>query len=217
MQQDAKFLRVGRELHANDLEGISVCKLNAEERELVNRMLRALKLHKFYQRMKKGCQYEKTKIKYINGVKVKGKLDVLKPGEYVMDLKTTVCESYEDFIYKANQYGYFRQAWIYQMLSGCTEVYFVAVQKQEPYKVMILRAMDYPLLMQQAKNEVAFLLWYFKQYGFPYEAVNGKKHESKKLRTNKRKHNTTRNHHSAKRSKNYFTFAQWQKAHGKKR
>lgn len=217
MNQDARFLRIGSELHARDLEDKSVHRLKGEDKQMVIRMLRALNKHKWYQRMKKNTLREKKIIKTIQGVKVRGHIDVLMPGEYVIDLKTTVCESYEEFIYKANEYGYFRQLYIYQLLTGVTDVYIVAVMKQEPFKVMVLRAMDYPLLMEQAKNEVAFLLWYFRTYGFPYEATKKIKHESKKQRTNINKVNTTRNRSHKKGTKNYFTFTQWKKVYGKKR
>lgn len=217
MDQDARFLRIGSELHARDLENKSVHRLKGADKQLVIDMLRALNKHKWYQRMKKDTRRERTVIKIILGVKVKGKIDVWMPGEYVIDLKTTVCESYEEFIYKANEYGYFRQLYIYQLLTGVKDVYIVAVMKQEPFKVMVLRALDYPLLMEQAKNETTFLLWYFNTYGFPYEVSKLNKHESKKQRTNNNKVNTTRNRSNAKGSKNYFTFAQWQKVYGKKR
>lgn len=216
MNQDARFLRIGSELHARDLEDKSVHKLHGEDKELVIRMLRALKVHKWYQRMKKGTLREKKIIKVINGVKVKGHIDILMPDEYVIDLKTTVCESYEEFIYKANEYGYFRQLYIYQLLTGVKDVYIVAVMKQEPFKVMVLRALDYPLLMDQAKNEVTFLLWYFQTYGFPYE-VNKVKHESKKHRARVVTRHTTRSTSNKKGAKNYFTFTQWKKIYGKKR
>lgn len=217
MKQDAKFLHIGTELHARDLEDKSVHRLKGEDKQVVIDMLRALNKHKWYQRMKKDTLREKKIIKIIQGVKIKGHIDILRPGEYVIDLKTTVCESYEEFIYKANEYGYFRQLYIYQCLTGVSDVYIVAVMKQKPFKVMVLRALDYPLLMDQAKNEVEFLLWYFNTYGFPYEVSKSTNHESKKQRSNHHKNNTTRNRGHKKGSKNYFTFTQWQKIYGKKR
>src|SRR5688572_7013361 len=77
MPQDSKFLRIGSELHARDLENKSVHKLHGEDKKLVIRMLRALKVHKWYQRMKKGTLREKKIVKNIEGVKVKGHIDVL--------------------------------------------------------------------------------------------------------------------------------------------
>ena len=213
---DEAFLRVGLELHANELENKSVAKLSPDERKMVDGMLAALARHKWYQRMKEDTKKEKELIRKINGVKVSGWIDILKKEEYVIDLKSTTCPTYDDFLQKAIGYGYFRQGIIYSLLAGVKDVYFVAIQKQTPHKVFVLNINDYPLLIAEARQEVKFLLYYFNKYGFPYIQTN-KKNEGNKLTKDNNQRNSTRNNSRAKRKQNYFTFKEWKKDYNKKR
>lgn len=207
---DEKFLQLGLEFHARELENKSVVKLPASDQKTVNGMLAALKKHKWYQRMKVDTKKEKELIKKIDGVKVSGWIDILKRTQYVIDLKSTTCETYDDFLQKAVSYGYFRQGIIYALLANVEDVYFVGVQKQSPHKVFVLNIRDYPLLVAEARQEVKFLLYYFKEYGFPYIQTN-KKNEVQTRSTNNNKRNSTRNFSRKKRQQNYFTFKEWKK------
>lgn len=163
-----KYLLFGRELHSRDLERKSAgIKLESDEEKRMQAMLRKLDEHKFYQQLKRGSLFEHKKFGKLFTVQVKTILDVYKKGKHIADLKTTTCDNEEHFIRKAVEYDYFRQGWIYEKVGGVKDVFFVGIQKWEPYNVYILHTSDFKELRREAALETEFLIYYFKTYGFP--------------------------------------------------
>lgn len=85
------------------------------------------------------------------------------------DLKTTSCRSYEDFVEKAKEYGYFRQGHTYMVGAKLKKFYFIGIQKAPPYHIFILDVAGWPEELEYAAAELKFLLYFYKNYGKPIE------------------------------------------------
>jgi len=111
------------------------------------------------------CQLEIDVEAKVFGVDVRGRLDIFnKKKKIIGDLKTTSCTSYKQFFYSAVKYDYFRQAYLYQKMTGVSNFYFIAVSKYPPYNVFTLNVADHPRQMYAAIQETKFLLYYYKKY-----------------------------------------------------
>ena len=80
------------------------------------------------------------------------------------DIKTTSATTERDFLKSARKYGYFRQAYVYQKITGYEEFVFFVVSKKPPYEVFILDVLGYPEDMAYAQEETKFLLELYKKY-----------------------------------------------------
>ena len=69
------------------------------------------------------------------GLALKSKLDIVHKARLVVDIKSTSCRSFADFMASCNRYDYDRQAAFYLDAIGGTRFAFVAVQKVKPYNV----------------------------------------------------------------------------------
>lgn len=91
-----------------------------------------------------------------------------------IDLKTTSCETEEDFITKAITLGYPRQGVVYTELGDLDEFYFIGVSKknmgsvQKPYYPhWVLDLNNYSNEKKIATAEAHFLLTFYRDYGMP--------------------------------------------------
>lgn len=95
----------------------------------------------------------------------------------IIDLKTTSCETYEQFEKKAIQLAYPRQGEIYLQIDGEAEhFYILGVSKKnigtirKPiYPTFLFDLDNYEKERQQAREEAQFLLTFYKQYGLPID------------------------------------------------
>jgi hypothetical protein len=175
--------------------------------------LKALSKHKTWQKLKKGAKYELQAYGKLFGVYIRATYDVLKGKEWIADLKTTSCETEEEFIEKAIEYDYPRQGVLYQLVSGAKEVFFVAISKKKPHNIFIFRLNDYPKLKKQALNELKFLLWYYQTYGYPVvKLTKQRKNESKKHRKSRNAHGARNNNRPPRKQ---ILVANKRKAHNK--
>jgi hypothetical protein len=69
------------------------------------------------------------------GLELKSKLDIIHKGRLVVDIKSTSCKSYSDFLKSCDRYDYDRQAAFYLDSMGATKFVFVAIQKVVPYNI----------------------------------------------------------------------------------
>ncbi|RYC70082.1 PD-(D/E)XK nuclease-like domain-containing protein [Spirosoma sordidisoli] len=69
------------------------------------------------------------------GLELKSRLDIVHKNSLVVDLKSTSCKSYADFLRSCETYDYDRQAAFYLDAIGGKKFVFVAIQKVAPYTI----------------------------------------------------------------------------------
>lgn len=178
-----RFLLFGTEMHTRSLlnkKGKGKEKwtpYNTEEEVSMVGGEASLKSDQRFQSLKKGAIIEKW-IRKDNAFGIHamhGTLDINnKKLKLVVDVKTTSCETEEDFIEKAIKLGYPRQGVVYEELSGNTASLFVGISKKAPFKTFYFDLNDFQAEKQLAKQEAEFLLTFFKTYGFPIDKHSNK-------------------------------------------
>lgn len=73
------------------------------------------------------------------------------------DAKSTAATTLQKFLESCDNYGYWRQAYIYMMLTGMTNFYFWGVSKVKPHNVFFVDVSQYPMEMANAAAEVTWL------------------------------------------------------------
>ncbi len=178
-------MKFGNELHAGALEDKSKVQLDSKSKGMIKAMMRVLKADKFWIKLRSICKTEVEHYGQLYGTMIKSFLDLWDDRSGTLaDLKTTNCQTLPQFLAKAFSYGYFRQAVIYMAITGAKEFYFVGLQKPklkpnpsgdkrwgdkpehyEKPKVFHLKVTDYPELLEYARQEVEWLLYYFNKHG----------------------------------------------------
>lgn len=160
----------GSYVHEKYLMGNSAIKLNSVEKLTAAKMLLSLNSHPVAQELMKDTIREVRLTTTLMGVRIsytpdaKKKVKRPKKGKGV-DLKTTMCASKEDFIDKGFEYGYFRQGDQYGLSENMDEFFIIAIMKRSPFGVMIIRLQDYPDKMKYVRQELTFLLYFWRHYG----------------------------------------------------
>jgi len=157
----------GSATHEQYLEDKVELEVTVEEQELINEALEKLRKHPLAKQLYKDSVREDKKYKKLHDVLMSYILDIHKPKERIgADLKTTSCVTQQDFVSKAKDYKYFRQAATYSLLENLKLFFFIAVTKtRHKVKVFILCAHDHPEEMAYAEQELKFLLYFYKHYG----------------------------------------------------
>ncbi len=159
-----KFLAVGRELHQRVLEPhLPWNRLDPADEVKVMAMMASLASHKQFSAHLKGAKCEVLRHGFVHGVYMRGTLDMDKKRKGG-DIKTSACTSLLDFHAKAIEYGYPRQGYIYSQLANLNDFIFYGVQKQWPYKVMVMDLKDFKPQVNEAKKELDYLLHVYKNY-----------------------------------------------------
>lgn len=140
-------------------------RLNIVEKRMADGMLKALSKDAVVLELMKGTICEKTEFAKLNGVLVKYTPDAVQPRKIGIDLKTTACSELAEFIYKAFEYGYFRQGETYSRAAKLKEFYIIGITKSAPHQVFIVRIGEFKKYMAYAKQELDFLLYFYKNYG----------------------------------------------------
>lgn len=162
-----RFLHVGKELHKRVLEPhLEPKRLVNDEETMVRNMEQSCSEHKELQKLLKGAERELTVFNRIDGVLIRGTLDIKKK-KIGGDLKTTSCRTHDEFIKKAIEYDYPRQAWIYSKIAGLDEFVFYGIQKKEPFGIFPMFMGDFKKEVRSAEKEARFLIQFFKTYGMP--------------------------------------------------
>lgn len=163
----------GSSVHERFLENKAEYKITKEEELLVAECLAKLKAHAVVKHLMKDAVSEQKLYRKIYGVLVAYILDIHKKKERIgADLKTTVCKTLQEFIGKAFEYGYFRQAATYIKAANLKLFFFIGITKHlGDVKVLIFCANDYKDHLEYAHEELRFLLYFFKHYGkaLPHE------------------------------------------------
>lgn len=160
------FLVFGNALHEQWLENKSAYKLDKQQKRQLSLCLTALNSHEHASKLLKGSITEEKLRIAINGVEVAFILDIHRKRERVgADLKTTGVRSLNEFVQKAKEYSYFRQAATYILAANLREFHFIAVTKEVTPRVFMLCVQDHPEELRYAKKELEFLLYFYKHYG----------------------------------------------------
>lgn len=142
-------------------------KLTIEEVKHRKGMVQSLNSHPVVRKLMTLCPIrEKRRPSILNGVKIKFTPDA--HGRKVMiDLKTTVCSSLNEFKKKAFEYGYFRQGRTYGTALHISEYWIIGIQKTPPYKVFLILLTEHKEDVHYVDRELQFLLYFYKYYGKP--------------------------------------------------
>lgn len=96
------------------------------------------------------------------GLDFKVKVDAINTVfEAIGDAKSTVATNLIQFLESCEKYGYWRQAYIYMMVTGIPRFFFWGVSKMKPYNVFFVDVSCYPAQMANAAAEVT---WLCEQY-----------------------------------------------------
>lgn len=170
------FLVFGNELHLQWLQNKGEEKLSLEENKKIKAMLQKLRANPICKMLYANSVREQKLYTTLHEVEIALILDIEQQKEKRgADLKTTTCRNLKDFVEKAIEYGYFRQGKTYKLARKLKHFYFIAIQKEPPYNIFIMDVSAYPAEEQYAEEELEFLLYFYKNYGyFITEENNGK-------------------------------------------
>ena len=163
----------GSALHEQFLEGKKTFEVTPEEQRLIDEMIKALNKHPLVKRfMLTSIKEEKLYIE-IAGVLVAYILDIHCKAERIgADLKSTACRTLEDFVRKAEEYGYFNQAATYIKAANLKMFFFIGITKELRPKIFILSVTDHKDKLTYAQEELDFLLYFYSLYGKLNESGN---------------------------------------------
>jgi hypothetical protein len=176
---DSSFFLIGSEVHKRSLEPKKKHKKFIKADELkIRGMVSALLSNAIFVSLLTGAIVEKKLNGFVMGVKMFGTLDInrVKDKGLIADIKTTSGKTLQDCLKSCKMYGYFRQAIVYMTLAGAKDFIFIFVTKSTPHRIFFINVNDYPKEMEEAREELKFLLYFWDKFGMP-EPV--KKHETK--------------------------------------
>lgn len=160
----------GIAVHEQYLEKKKRVKVTPEEQRQIDKAIIALNNNPIVKRLMKKAVTESKKYKKLKGVELAYILDINEQESKVgADIKTTVITNLAQFVAKAEEYGYFRQAKIYILVEGLKMFFIVAVTKEKNPRVYLFCVSDYPKQLAKAEKELNFLLYFYKVYGKPTE------------------------------------------------
>jgi len=170
---DETFLAFGRVLHEH-LQHIENEKyrsadfqtLTTEEQAWVLGCCKAARENPVVKRLLVKTTREEKLYCEIDGIRVAFILDIeqMHTGTGV-DWKSTSCRNLNDFIKKAIDYDYIRQGLLYKGARNLKHFYFIGLQKQPPHNVYIMDVKRHEAEEFYAKQELKFLLYFYKNYG----------------------------------------------------
>lgn len=170
---DESYLVFGRILHEHlqYIEDVNYHSkdfklLNKEEQSWIMGMCAAARKNPIIKRLLVKSSRENKVYTEIDGIRVALILDLeqghLSTGS---DWKSTSCPSLSDFIKKALLYDYIRQGLLYKKARNLKHFYFIGIQKQPPHNVYIMDVKRHEAEEFYAKQELKFLLYFYKNYG----------------------------------------------------
>jgi len=140
-------------------------KLTILEKRMAKGMLLSLKEDVVVQKLMQNVVCEKTDLTMLLGVLIQFTPDAVSNEVTGLDLKTTVCTDENEFIEKAFEYGYFRQGETYSQAKSLKAFYIIGISKIYPHRVFIISLANYKDYVSYSKEELKFLLYFYKNYG----------------------------------------------------
>lgn len=132
--------------------------LTDQQHDLVMQMANGVKLHEFAQELlSDGIAEGVVRADYCNR-KCQIRIDWLNPHSGIVDLKT--CDDLQWFESDAKRYGYLHQVAFYravlaQVIGVAVPVFFIAVEKKEPYRCGVWQVAEDSLASARRENEAA--------------------------------------------------------------
>jgi len=146
----------GKELHSRLLENTILKKFPLEIEKQLDAMLLKLRSDIVVQRLLKGAKTETQFKQSLLGVMVLGYIDI--DNKDIADLKTTSLKNKKTFIASMD----FLQAALYLAIRKKKNFYYVGINKEPPYPLMIFNVQEYPDRLKEAQDELKRLLKYIK-------------------------------------------------------
>lgn len=117
-------------------------------------------------------QFEVDAERMMGKTLVKARADIYEPGEWVADLKSVRSADPEDFQRDAYQMEYHLQAYIYRVLFDVPNFYWICVEKEAPFNVVVYKQSE--RAFQMAQRRFYHLLNKFEQWdGQPESYTTG--------------------------------------------
>lgn len=177
----ARFLQP--KLKGKELRGVNKLwkTLSIVDKRKIDGMMLSLKKHPVVSHLMLNTENEKTRRIIFCGVKFQFTPDAVKAKKTGIDLKTTVCNELEKFIEKAFEYGYFRQGITYMAAHkpALQEFIIIGICKIYPHKVFIVDILQFKDKILYCKQELNFLLYFYKNYGNFQELERAQKKQPK--------------------------------------
>jgi len=139
--------------------------LDSSDKRKISGMLKALNSNPAVKLLMTNVVCEKTQRITMSGVRLQFTPDAVQNKKIGIDLKSTVCANFASFIYAAFGYGYYRQGVTYSRAAKLSDFFIIGIQKNPPYKVMVVHISKHRDKIQYAEKELDFLLYYYKKYG----------------------------------------------------
>ena len=158
---DEAYLRVGKEFHRRLLEPEKPPEAEFSQKEDEQMFFMEVAYRTHYSEWLKDSEKELRVEGNLYGAECKGFIDIKKvfrPKRVGVDIKTTSCRNYAQFMKAAKDYGYFRQGHVYTVLDDLDDFVFHAVTKHPPYQVFELKCSNFKNLMKEAEEETKFLV-----------------------------------------------------------
>lgn len=168
-------LTFGTEHHVRSLQPKEATTRLDKNDDLCTNMSYSFRNNKQVKEILRGAKTEVEHHKYYRGALVLLYVDIEKPLRG-WDLKGTSCDNERQFLKKSREYDYFRQAALYQAVCGFKEFTFIGERKEpEPcdkgypgsylcngiyqyHPLFFLPVMDYPVYLQEGKEELHLLI-----------------------------------------------------------
>jgi hypothetical protein len=167
-----QYLTFGSAIHEVFLQGIRTnyyAQLEKADRVTVDLMVRKLNANPIVVSLMRNSTREHKFSVRLNKVLTTCILDAKQPElKRGFDLKTTDCSTQQQFEETVQRYGYVRQGLTYKLAAKLKFFYFIGIQKCAPFNIYIvdLDAAKFKTDLLYAEQELKFLLYFFRNYGF---------------------------------------------------
>lgn len=100
----------------------------------------------------------------LTGLPLKARLDLIYRNRLIVDIKSTSCRSFADFLTSCDTYDYDRQAAYYLDAVGARKFVFVAIQKVKPYSIWTVEHHADGTFIATGRKKYRRLLQEWKRY-----------------------------------------------------
>lgn len=159
-EKPVKAFAFGSALHELILEPTTILELPDVDLSLCMRLARQVRNDKFCRWALRFSKKETVQLweDPETGLPLKSKLDIVHKGRLVVDIKSTSCRTFADFMVSCEKYDYDRQAAFYLDAIGGKKFAFVAVQKVKPFNVWIVEHHTNGVFIESGRKKYRRLL-----------------------------------------------------------
>ena len=173
LEKPVKAFAFGSALHELILEPKTILELPDVDLSLCMKLARQVRSDRF---CRWALQFSKKEMTQLwddpaTGLPLKSKLDIVFKSRLIIDIKSTSCRTFPEFMASCNTYDYDRQAAFYLDSIGAKKFVFVAVQKVKPYHVWTVEHHTSGTFIESGRRKYRRLLREWKhreQIGQPF-------------------------------------------------